>query len=76
MLGVFAQLEREMIIQRVTEGSRLARAENRGGGRKPMLDDKQIVRLKELHKKGDISIKDLCSMFGIGQTALYKYLNK
>lgn len=76
LIGVFAELERAILVQRVTEGSRLARLRGEGGGRKKALDDKQIVRLREMHARGDIKIKDLCKMFGIGTTALYNYLKQ
>lgn len=76
MLGVFAQLEREMIVQRVTTGSALARAQGKGGGRKPVLPDSEAARLRQLYATGNYRIKDLCNMFGIGTTALYKYIHK
>jgi len=76
MLGVFAQMEREMIVQRVVAGSALARAEGKGGGRKPRLEEKQVKQLKELYATGNYKVDDLCNMFGVGKTALYKYLHK
>jgi len=76
MVGVMAQLEREILVQRVTEGSRLARARGKGGGAKRQLDDKQIIRLKELHAQKKMSISELCTMFGLSKSGIYKYLHR
>ena len=76
LIAVFAELERAILIQRVKEGCALAKQRGEGGGRKAILDDKQIVRLKELHASGNYKIKDLWGMFGIRPTALYNYLKQ
>ncbi len=76
MIGIFAQLERKIMIERITEGSRLARSRNQGGGRKMMLDDKQVSRLKKLHSEKKMSVKEIGAMFGLSRAGVYKYLKR
>jgi len=76
IIGVIAELERNIIVDRVTEGSKLARSRGQGGGRKQIMHDADIIKLKKLHAEKQISIQDLCNMFGISKSTLYKCLNK
>ena len=76
MAGIFAELERKILINRVKSGVSIARARGKMGGRKPKLNDKQVKLLKELHADKSIPIKELQDMFKISRSALYVYLNK
>ena len=51
MIGVLAELERSMIIERTRAGMKAARARAIHPGRKPCLSPEQIAHAKELRKK-------------------------
>lgn len=51
MIGVLAELERSMIIERTRAGMKAARARGIRPGRKPRLSPEQIAHAKELRKK-------------------------
>lgn len=69
-----AEFERELLIERTNAGVQAARARGRVGGRKAKLNHKQVARLQELYNDRELSITDLCNMFGISRAALYRYL--
>src|ERR1035438_7755475 len=51
MIGVLAELERSMIIERTRAGMKAARARGIHPGRKPRLSAEQVEHAKELRKK-------------------------
>ena len=52
MIGVLAELERSMIIERTRAGMKAARARGIHPGRKPRLSPQQIEHAQDLKKKG------------------------
>lgn len=75
MMCVIAELERNMIAERVKEG--LQSAKNRGKklGRPKMDNDKVSVAMR-MYDSGDYSIKEIIEQVGISQGKLYKEINK
>lgn len=77
--GAFAELDRNLIIERTKAGLLSAKERGRVGGRKKGLSDKARQKAKAVAKMyqadTSISIDDLCVMFGIGsRSTLYRYL--
>lgn len=72
---MIADYERAKIRERINAGLTAARARGRVGGKPPSLTPKEVERLKELYNDKDLSISELCDMFRIGKTTLYKYVN-
>src|SRR5208283_1623511 len=52
MIGVLAELERSMIVERTRAGMKAARARGIQPGRKPSLSPEQIEHAQELRRKG------------------------
>jgi len=52
MIGVLAELERSMIVERTRAGMKAARARGIHPGRKPSLSPEQIEHAQELRRKG------------------------
>ena len=52
MIGVLAELERSMIVERTRAGMKAARARGIKPGRKPSLSPEQIKHAKEQHGRG------------------------
>ncbi|MBA3469930.1 MAG: recombinase family protein [Herpetosiphonaceae bacterium] len=75
MLGAIAQFETEIRAERQLEGIANARARGVAFGRRPALTPEQVVELRERRQQG-ILIKTLMADYGLGKTALYRYLNR
>ncbi|MGD6896100.1 recombinase family protein [Bacillus infantis] len=75
MMCVIAELERNMIAERVKEG--LQSAKNRGKklGRPKMDTDKVSVALR-MYDSGEYTVKEIVKQVGISQGKLYKEINK
>lgn len=78
MMGVFAELERNIISQRVKSGMENARSKGKIIGRhKTTIDDipKVFFRHYEKYKKGDINKADLSRLCEISYPTVYKYIS-
>ena len=69
LIGVFAQLERDLIVNRTSEGRDLAMKNGVQFGRKQKLSDNQKSIIKERHSKGD-SIRKLASEFDVSRPTI------
>lgn len=78
MAGVFAELEHDMICERVKSGVANARAKGKQVGRpKATLNDipDKVRKYYSLYKDGEINKIDYASMCGISRPTLDKYIN-
>lgn len=76
MFASIAEFERELIRERTMAGLKSARARGRVGGRPRALDEGRARLARKLKEEGDHSVDDICSMFGVGRSTLYRYLNE
>ena len=74
MLGVIAQFERALMIERTKEGMKAARARGRNGGRPRVLDDTQIAQLRTLAADPSITVTSICEQFEISRSTYYKHV--
>lgn len=74
MFSVFADFERELIVERTKEGLASARARGRNGGR-PTISKEKIVNAIRLYDSRKFSIQEICKMAGISKGSLYKYIH-
>lgn len=70
MMGVFAEFERAMIVERVKAGLRRARKEGRIGGR-PKVDAKTELKIRELLSAG-IGIRRTATDIGVGVSVVQR----
>ncbi|MEX2461301.1 MAG: recombinase family protein [Paenibacillaceae bacterium] len=75
MIGVIAELEREMIVERTKAGLEAARARGRKGGR-PKTDSKKVERAIKLYDAQQHSIADIQDMTGVKKATLYRALKQ
>lgn len=78
MMGVFAELERNIISQRVKSGMENARAKGKVIGRhKTAKDDlpKIFIKNYDKYKNGQITKMDLSRLSEISYPTVYKYIN-
>lgn len=77
MWGVFAEMERHIISQRVISGMKNAAAKGAKIGRpevtKENLPDK-FWKYYSMYKKGDVSITDFAKVMDASRTTIYKYI--
>lgn len=77
MWGVFAELERAIISQRVKSGMANAREKGARIGRpKTELDNLPtgFIRHYPKHKSGDLNITELARLVGVSRQSIYKYI--
>jgi DNA invertase Pin-like site-specific DNA recombinase len=71
MAGI-SQFERDLISQRTKEGLAVARSRGKMGGRKQKLESTKKETIYKLYQERQLSIMDICNMFGITKPTLYK----
>ncbi|REH94318.1 recombinase family protein [Staphylococcus felis] len=79
ILGSFAQFERDLIVERTTEGRERAKANGKIFGRKPSSTKKEIDKAIELHKnrnENGLSVSDILKMTGVKKSTFYYELKK
>lgn len=77
MMGVFSELERNIISQRVKSGMENAKAKGKTIGRPPTtIDDIPGIFYKHYpkYKKGEINKKDFSRLCSLSYPTIYKYL--
>jgi DNA invertase Pin-like site-specific DNA recombinase len=74
IFGALAEFERELIRERTQAGLKAARVRGRLGGRPTLLNVRQIKKMKDYYKKGDLAINEICKLFNITKPTLYRYL--
>lgn len=78
MMGVFSEIERNMISQRVKSGIANARSKGKRVGRPALLSSDipaKVIKSYELYQSGTISKVDYARMCGISRPTLDKYLS-
>ena len=70
----FAEFERDLIVQRVNEGLKAARARGRKGGR-PRVNQQKLDQAIRLYNSREYSLKEIQEMTGISTPTMYRYLN-
>jgi DNA invertase Pin-like site-specific DNA recombinase len=74
MMGVFAQFERTMIVERVKAGLKRARAEGRKLGR-PRVDGKVTAKVLALRKEGK-GMRKIARELGIGNATVQRIVKE
>ncbi|WP_028402363.1 recombinase family protein [Ectobacillus panaciterrae] len=75
IFGAMAEMEREVINERVKSGIASAKARGRMGGRKKSHSEKQIQGMLEMIQLGR-SKKEVQEIFGVSRTTLYRYIKE
>ena len=75
VLSAISQFERDLTVQRTTEGLQAARARGRKGGR-PRADAKAVDKAVKLYDAQTHSIREITTITGISQATLYREIAK
>lgn len=78
IFGALAEFERDINHERTRAGLEAAWARGRKGGRPKTLSSKKVKQLQDLYNDPNrkYSISDLCKMFSISKTSLYRYIKE
>ena len=71
----YAEFERDMIIERTTEGKAIRKEKGEYKEGRPALEINlaEIKNYYDRHERNEISIKDACDKLGISRSSWYKY---
>lgn len=75
-LAVFAEFERDLLVQRTREGMAVARAAGKLKGGKPKLSPTQRRHIRDLYAAGTHTISDLQREFSVGRATVYRIINE
>lgn len=75
MISIFAELERELITERVKEGLENARARGRSGGR-PRLNEEKVKEALALYQTERYSVKEIIDKTGVSKSTLYRRITE
>lgn len=78
ILGSFAQFERDLIVERTTEGRERAKQQGKHMGR-PSQPKKNVERALELYKQREIngmSVNDIAKLTGVPRSTIYAEVKK
>ena len=75
ILSSLAQFERDILVERTSEGLRAARARGRVGGR-PKTDVKAMQKAVALYETKQYSLKEITELTGVSKSALYRFKNE
>ncbi len=73
MIGVLAELERSLIVERTQAGMKEARRRGVKFGRKTKLTPAQIGKARKLIEGGE-RVEDVAALWNVGRTTLYRAL--
>jgi len=74
MLAALAEYIRDIIVEQTNLGLAAARKRGRKGGRRSILNNKQLEMICKLANSGT-PIKELCEQFGISKTTFYRIID-
>ena len=73
IMGVIAQMEREIKAERAAAGRAAAKARGRTGGR-PRTDPDKLEQARILYQNSDKSAAHVCKLFGFSRRTLFNYI--
>jgi len=76
IMAALAEQEKNLINERVRKGIEAAKAKGRSGGRKPILSDKEMKKMKKLYDDKVLGLKEIMLMYNISKQTLYNYLKR
>ena len=75
MISIFSELEREIIVERVREGVKNARARGRMGGR-PRANEEKVNEAIALYRSEIYSVQEIIAKTGVSKATIYRRLNE
>jgi DNA invertase Pin-like site-specific DNA recombinase len=76
ILAAFAQLERDILVERTKAGLVAAKARGRQGGRRPKLTPDQLLVVRQLARYDTTNITALAKSYGVDRSTIYRALRQ
>ena len=76
IFSALAEFERDLIRERTKAGLKAARSRGKMGGRPPLLDKRQILRMIQMYDEQNNTVADICKIYDISRPSFYNYLKK
>ena len=76
IFAALAEFERNLIRERTQAGLAAARARGRMGGRAKSLPPSQRQRAVALYHQKELTVREICALFGISKPTLYSYIRE
>jgi len=73
MVAAFAQMERELIVERTHAGLAAARAQGRRGGRRPVMGERKREAARKLFATG-LHVSEVAQTLGVSVRTIYRAL--
>lgn len=71
-----AEFERDLIRERTMAGLDAARARGRKGGRRRLMDEKQVAMAQRMMADREAVPAEVAQVFGVSKPTLYRYLRE
>jgi DNA invertase Pin-like site-specific DNA recombinase len=75
IFAAISEFERDIIRERTLSGLEAARARGRKGGRPSKLSSNQVQMVRHLYADRNNEISDICDMFNISKTTLFRLVS-
>lgn len=72
--AVFAEYERNVLIERTHAGLHAARARGRNGGRPRRMTPQDVRKARAMLADDEVSVGEVAAHFGVSRTTLYNYV--
>ena len=76
IMASFAQLERELILERTMAGLNAARARGRFGGRPLVHNNDKKEMAYEMYMKNEKTVQEIADALDMGRVTIYRYIKK
>jgi len=76
LLLAIAENERSLILERTSEGRRRAKANGVRFGRPVRITDEVKRQVLALRERGNLTVREICSIAGIGKTSYHEIVNE
>lgn len=76
IIASFAEMEREILVERTKVGLDAARARGKVGGRKRSLTYKQREQVLKIYRSKSMTIKDIALTFGVSEPTIYRTISE
>jgi DNA invertase Pin-like site-specific DNA recombinase len=74
ILATIAQFERSLMLERTRAGLAAAKAEGRVGGRPRLMGPAEIIKARQVLKKGKLNADDVAAMLKVSRRTLFREL--
>jgi DNA invertase Pin-like site-specific DNA recombinase len=74
LLGAFAEFEADIRKERQADGIAMAKQKGVKSGRRPVLTDVQVEKMRRLYTESNFSVGQLQDRFDVGRTTVYRAL--